>query len=57
LEVVDDGVGPPAELLPGGHGLGNMEDRARALGGKLVFEALDGRGARLVWRIPADQGA
>ena len=57
LEVVDDGVGPPAELLPGGHGLGNMEDRARGLGGKLVFEALDGRGARLVWRIPADQGA
>jgi len=57
LEVVDDGVGPPAELRPGGHGLGNMEDRARALGGKLVFEALDGRGARLAWRIPADQGA
>ena len=57
LEVIDDGMGLPAQIPPGGHGLGNMEERARALGGKLVLEAGDGRGARLVWRIPADQGA
>ena len=57
LEVLDDGVGPPAELRPGGQGLGNMEERARALGGEVRFEPRNGHGARLVWRIPADQEA
>jgi len=57
LEVVDDGVGLPAQTRAGGHGLGNMEERARNLGGALGLEAHDGQGARLVWRIPADQRA
>ena len=57
LEVVDDGVGPPAQRRPGGHGLANMEERARALGGEVSLEAVDGRGARLLWRIPVERGA
>ncbi|MBV8159468.1 MAG: GAF domain-containing protein [Acidimicrobiia bacterium] len=56
LEVVDDGVGPPVQPRPG-MGLVNMEDRARALGGDVIFEASTRRGARLVWRIPTGQGA
>jgi signal transduction histidine kinase len=57
LEVVDDGVGPPAQRRPGGKGLANMEERARALSGVVRLEAVDGRGARLLWRIPAERGA
>jgi len=57
LEVVDDGAGLPAQIPAGRHGLGNMGERARALGGDLVLEAEDGGGTRLAWRIPADQGA
>jgi signal transduction histidine kinase len=57
LEVVDDGVGPPDQVGAGGHGRTNMADRARALGGDVVFERHQPRGTRLVWSIPADQEA
>jgi len=57
LEVIDDGVGPPHHTRDGGRGLSNMQERAAALGGDLLFEPHHPRGARLLWRIPTDQEA
>jgi signal transduction histidine kinase len=64
LEVADDGVGMPesgaeaeAELAAarraGGHGLGNMAERARQLGGRLLIRPGEDRGTSVEWRIPA----
>ncbi|MGZ4765776.1 MAG: ATP-binding protein, partial [Ilumatobacteraceae bacterium] len=51
LTVTDDGVGVPDEVL-GGHGLANMRERARGLGGELTLTTPPGGGAVLVWRVP-----
>ena len=51
LTVADDGVGVPSEVL-GGHGLANMCERARGLGGDLTLTSQAGGGAVLVWRVP-----
>ena len=51
LTVSDDGIGLPDEVL-GGHGLANMRERARALGGNLSLAAEPDGGALLVWRVP-----
>lgn len=55
LEVVDDGIGilGPTQRL-GGHGLRNMQERAAALGGSFVVEALFDGGTRLVWSVPLE---
>ncbi len=52
LRVADDGVGPPADGTPMGHGIANMEARAEKLGG--AFELLPGQpsGTVVVWRVP-----
>ncbi len=52
LRVTDDGVGPPTDGTPMGHGIANMAARADKLGG--VFELLPGQpgGAIAVWRVP-----
>jgi signal transduction histidine kinase len=54
LVVDDNGVGlPPDEVgRPGHHGLANMRERARRLGGRLTFEGGPGSGTRLVVEIP-----
>lgn len=52
LEVSDDGVGVPADVV-GGRGLSNMADRARALGGSFEVQAHEGGGTILRWRVPA----
>lgn len=53
LAIADDGIGftpPPADS--GGRGLGNMQARAAALGGRLQIESHTGRGTRVILSIP-----
>ncbi len=52
LRVTDDGIGPPGEDDPRGHGLKNMAARAERHGGTLSFRARPGGGAVLEWRLP-----
>jgi signal transduction histidine kinase len=52
LEVVDDGVGLPEALRPNGMGVANIRERALLLGGRAELSSVDGRGTRVLWRIP-----
>jgi two-component system, NarL family, sensor histidine kinase DevS len=52
LEVTDDGVGFDYESATGGHGLGNMRERAFAVGGTLRVESRPGSGARVRLELP-----
>jgi len=54
LEVVDDGVGvaPGAAHSSYGFGLRGMEDRVAVMGGSLAVTPANGRGTRVVARIP-----
>lgn len=54
LTVTDDGRGIPADGRRSG--LGNLEERARDVGGTLSIERPDGGGSRLVWRAPLAPG-
>lgn len=53
LEIQDNGSGIDPQRLEttNGHGLKNMRERARALGGKLQVEPGEGGGTRVVLRI------
>jgi PAS domain S-box-containing protein len=52
VEVIDDGVGLTTSRGGAGHGLANLESRARELGG--TFEAVSVRngGVRVRWSVP-----
>ncbi|HEY6497163.1 MAG TPA: histidine kinase [Trebonia sp.] len=50
LEITDDGVG--GVTAGGGHGLGNIADRAGALDGEVVIDSPLGGGTRLLVRVP-----
>ena len=52
VEVIDDGVGLTDAAGSGGHGLVNLDSRARELGG--TFEAVSERngGVRVRWSVP-----
>ncbi len=53
LAVQDDGRGfTPAEAGQAGHGLGNMQARAAALGGSLRIESTTGKGTRVLLTLP-----
>lgn len=53
LTVEDDGVGfDAAAVRRHGHGLNNMEARARKLGGRLEIMSEPGRGTRIVCDLP-----
>lgn len=54
LAVQDDGTGFPdgAPSNPLGHGLANMQARAKALGGSLKVESSLGKGTRVVLLLP-----
>lgn len=56
LTVSDDGVGVPDEVL-GGRGLGNMIERASALGGECSITRQPSGGSMLRWQVPAASGA
>jgi signal transduction histidine kinase len=51
LEIVDDGVGIPAERNAG-VGLASMRERASELGGSCVVESRQGGGIRVLVRLP-----
>lgn len=51
VTVEDDGVG--AAGTPGGSGLRGLGDRADALGGRLTFDSVAGRGSRLTAVLPS----
>lgn len=51
LEVADDGRGLPHDLQAG-VGTSSMRERAEELGGSCQIEPLDGRGTRVVARLP-----
>lgn len=53
LEVSDDGVGFDYESATSGHGLGNMRERAFAVGGTLRVESRPGHGARVRLELPS----
>jgi signal transduction histidine kinase len=53
LAVQDDGLGfTPAPERGRGHGLGNMQARAAALGGSLRIESAAGKGTRVLLTLP-----
>ena len=52
LEVSDDGVGFDYESATSGHGLGNMRERAFAVGGTLRVESRPGHGTRVRLELP-----
>ena len=51
LTVLDDGIGPP-DGPSAGHGLRNMAERARSLGGTFRVTPRSPSGTRLEWRVP-----
>jgi signal transduction histidine kinase len=56
LGVVDDGTGfDPQHLSHPGHGLANMEERARSLGGELRVQSAPSQGTRLTVRVPMER--
>lgn len=57
LEVTDDGVGFDYESATSGHGLGNMRERAFAVGGRLRVESTPGQGARVRFELPTSSAA
>ena len=53
LEIRDNGQGPSADWQQSGHfGVIGMSERAQGLGGHLLFEALQPRGARVLAVLP-----
>jgi signal transduction histidine kinase len=53
LAVQDDGGGfNPAVSSPAGHGLGNMQARATAIGGSLRIDSAAGKGTRVLLTLP-----
>jgi signal transduction histidine kinase len=53
LEIDDDGRGfDPRAARSDGQGLGNIRDRARALGGEASVESVPGEGTTVRVRIP-----
>jgi signal transduction histidine kinase len=49
LQVADDGVGFESARRSG---LGNLQQRAEELGGALTVDTAEGKGTRLLWRVP-----
>ena len=57
LQIQDNGRGFDRDSAPAGHGLANMEQRARELGGYLDIDASVGRGASLSAVFPVKSTA
>lgn len=51
IEVVDDGIGIPADLSPTGFGLNNLTTRARLRGGHFTWQSHPGN-THLTWSVP-----
>jgi len=55
LIVDDDGVGASTFEREGGHGVANLNERARMLGGRATLTQLSPSGTRVDWRVPSPQ--
>lgn len=54
LEIIDNGVGfDPKQVRGRSHGLRNMRDRARQMGGRMTIRSKLGHGTRILVEIPA----
>jgi signal transduction histidine kinase len=53
LVVEDDGIGADLSAVRRGHGLENMEARARQAGGELRIRTRPGGGCAVTARVPA----
>ena len=56
FRVVDDGPGFDPARVEAGSGLGNMRDRAAALGGHLTIDSTPGHGVEVSGRLPIQAG-
>lgn len=52
LSICDDGIGFDPQTAPRGHGLGNMTERVRAVGGRLEVVSTPGHGCTITARLP-----
>lgn len=54
LQVIDNGIGFEADVEPDliGHGLSNMDERARSLGGQLAIASSPGEGTTITVHVP-----
>ena len=53
LLVDDDGVGSDSFEREGGHGVANLQERARMLGGDASITKRSPHGTRVEWRVPS----
>ncbi len=53
LIIDDNGVGAEKFEREGGHGVVNLNERARMLGGSASIEKVEPSGTRVEWRVPA----
>jgi signal transduction histidine kinase len=58
LRISDDGIGFDPSATPRGHGLGNMQERARRSGAEFAVDSAPGRGTTLIatWKTPQAAG-
>jgi PAS domain S-box-containing protein len=54
LFVTDDGDGAASFSREGGHGVSNLHERARVLGGDASIGTIEPHGTRVQWRVPLD---
>jgi two-component system, NarL family, sensor histidine kinase DevS len=54
LRVADNGVGLPVDRRADGHGLVNMQARAKGLGGDVLLSGAADGGTTIEWRVPVD---
>jgi len=57
IEIDDDGHGFDIDTAPRGMGLGNLAERANAIGGTLSIDSSPGRGTTVRVAIPLGRGA
>jgi glucose-6-phosphate-specific signal transduction histidine kinase len=57
LAVIDNGVGPGEPLAKGGHGLQNLHQRAKSLGGDFTTQPAQRRGPVATWSVPRQMPA
>lgn len=57
LEITDNGLGFDPSLVKRGHGLTNIEDRARQLGGTVAITSLEPQGTIHTLRLPLEEGS